>query len=99
MTDTEVKAPKPESTPEQKMQRQVSRTLAKALSKLEGKGTPEETKARWSEGKTKFTADARKLVKALTREGISFQVNEEGTTKAKRAARRSKKAEGAASEG
>ena len=96
MTDTEATAPKAkaEKTPEQEAQRQATRMLAKALSRLED-GTPVEKKARLTENKTKYSADARKLVKALTKEGISFTVNEAATTKAKRSARKAAKSESA----
>lgn len=89
MTDTAATAPKPEKTPEQEAQRHVARVLSRALSKLED-GTPEEKKARMSENKTKYSGDARKLVKALTKEGISFSVDE-AASKTKRAARKANK--------
>ncbi len=89
MTDTEATAPKQkaEKTPEQEAQRHVTRVLAKALSRME-EGTAEEQKARLTENKAKYTADARKLVKALTKDGVSFTVNDAETSKAKRAAKK-----------
>ncbi len=92
MTDTEATAAKAEKTPEQEAQRQATRVLAKALSRMED-GTPEEKKARLTENKAKYSADARKLIKSLTKEGISFSVNEAATSKAKRAARKALKSE------
>ena len=92
MTDTEATAPKPEKTPEQEAQRQATRVLAKALSRIED-GTPEEKKARLTDNKAKYSGDARKLIKALTKEGIAFSVNEAASTKAKRAARKAVKGE------
>ncbi len=96
MTDTEATAPeaKAEKTPEQEAQRHATRVLAKALSRLED-GTSEEKKARFTENKTKYSGDARKLVKALTKEGVSFSVDETATSKAKRTARKAAKSEAA----
>ena len=96
MTDTEATAPKAkaEKTPEQEAQRQATRVLAKALSRMED-GTPEEKKARLTENKAKYAADARKLIKSLTKEGVTFSVNEAASSKAKRAARKAVKGESA----
>ena len=91
MTDTEATASEPatkvkkEKTPEQKAQSHATRVVARALSKLE-EGTSEEQKTRWSEGKTKYTSDARKLVRALGKSGVAMQLDETKTAKAKRAA-------------
>lgn len=89
MTDTEANAPqeKREKTPEQEANRQATRALAKALSRLEG-GTPEEQRTRRSENKDKYSSDAKALVKALTKEGISFVYDEASSAKAKRVAKR-----------
>lgn len=88
MTDTEATADKPESTPEQAAHRATIKALSRALMKLEGKGSREELKARWDEGKTKYTGDARALVKALAREGVTFTVDADESAKAKRIAKR-----------
>lgn len=91
MTDTEATADKPEATPEQAAQRASIKAMARALMKLEGNGSREELKARWDEGKSKYTGDARKLVKALARDGVTLTVNEEDSAKAKRIAKRAAK--------
>ena len=99
MTDTEATAAKPEKTPEQEAQRQATRARAKALSRIED-GTPEEKKARLSENKTKYSGDARKLIKAMTKDGISFSVEDaasKANSKAKRAARKAGKGDAAES--
>lgn len=83
MTDTEATDPKAEATPEQKAQRHAARVIARALSKLE-QGTPEEQKERWTENKTKYTGEARKLVRAMTKDGLTLQLDETKTAKAKR---------------
>ena len=102
MTDTEATADtaegtadKAEATPEQKAQRQAARTIARALSKLE-EGTPEEQKARWSEKKTEYGTQARRLVRALVKDGITFKVDEDAPKKGKRGGgKKGKKAGGA----
>lgn len=96
MTDTEATAAKAEKTPEQEAQRHATRILARALSKLE-EGTPEEQKARRSENKAKYSANSRKLIKALTKEGISFSVDPAASSKAKRSARKALKGDTAES--
>ena len=83
MTDTEATATTAEKTPAQKAQRHAVRVIARALSKLE-EGTPEEVKARWADNKDKYTSEARKVARALTKDGITFQLDEENTLQAKR---------------
>ena len=90
MTDTETKAAAPEATPEQKALRQTVLVVARALMKLEGKGTRDEMKARWDGGRAKYTGDARKLVKSLEKDGVTFTINEAETPKARRMAKKAK---------
>lgn len=90
MTDTEATATTAEKTPAQKAQRHAVRVIARALSKLE-EGTPDEVKARWADNKDKYTSEARKVARALNKDGITFQLDEENTMQAKRAGKRGKK--------
>jgi hypothetical protein len=83
MTDTAATAP--EKTPEQKANTHAIRAIARAFSKFE-EGSPEEVKARWTENKGTYTSQARKIVRALGRDGITLQLDETQTRKAKRSA-------------
>ena len=92
MTDTEAKPGKAEKTPEQKAKTYATRSVAKALSKL-GEGTPEELKARWNDNMTNYMIEARKVIRALGKAGVTLQVDEERAAKANRggAGKRGKK--------
>lgn len=74
MTDTETPKPKKTRTPEQKAAAMSTRSVARALARMEGKATPAELKTRWEEKKKDYTAQAKKLVKALARESIELTV-------------------------
>lgn len=85
MTDTAAEAPKVKkpATPEQAAARQATRSVARALARLEGKPGDDDFKARWNEKKADYTTEARKLVRALTKEGITLAAGEGGRGKGK----------------
>ena len=78
MTDTETPAPKPkkQATPEQQAARKASRFVARALARTDGKAGEKDFKTRWASKKADYTAEARKLVRALTKEGVALSVTE-----------------------
>ncbi|WP_375287430.1 hypothetical protein [Sphingomonas sp.] len=80
MTDTETAAPAPKpkkpATPEQQAARKASRFVARALARADGKPGDKEFKTRWASKKADYTTEARKLVRALTKEGVALSVTE-----------------------
>lgn len=78
MTDTETPAPKAkkQATPEQQAARRASRLVARALARAEGKPGDKDFKTRWTAKKADYAAEARKLVRALTKEGVVLSVSE-----------------------
>ena len=78
MTDSETPAPKAKKqvTPEQLAARRASRFVARALARADGKAGDKDFKARWTAKKADYTAEARKLVRAMTKEGVTLSVAE-----------------------
>lgn len=95
MTDTAATAPKKTKSPEKLAKSKAERLIARALPTLEGEATNEDMKARREAGKAKYEADAKAIVKALTKGGMTFQYNEADSAKTKRVARKASKAESA----
>ncbi len=72
MTDTEADAPKKDVSPEQEVNRILYRAVARGLARLDvGEG---DFKTTWTEGRTKYINDARKLTKALRKERVALTV-------------------------
>ena len=93
-TKTKDKKAKADATPEQKAARLAGKAIVKALAKGEG-GNLKERKARLTENRKEYASQARKLIRAMAAEGISFKLDESKTAKAKRAAKKPRKADGA----
>lgn len=83
MTDTEAAKPKKQVTPEQQAARKATRSVARALARTESKAGETEFKATWDEKKSHYTGEARKLVRALAREGLTITAAEGGKLKGK----------------
>jgi hypothetical protein len=86
MTDTETPAPKAKkpATAEQAAARKATRLVARALARAEGKDGEGDFKTLWETKKTDYAIQARKLVRALTKEGVALSVAEGGRKKGKR---------------
>lgn len=84
MTDTEATAKKAIS-PERKEQNKTTRLLARSMARLDHDGTREEFAAKWEESKTEYLAEAKKLTKALAREGVTLVPGPKPERKGKKA--------------
>lgn len=80
MADTEEPKIKKELTPEQQVEQKLIRGIARALSRIDPatKGmAAKEKKESWAEGRRKFVTEARKLNKAMAKEGLAVTLGSE----------------------